>query len=141
MLSDFIKHIASDTGLSQRDAKAALGIVLNAADRQGTPFANEIFERIPGARTLAADMGSSVGAATGIIARLIEQTPGGKRAVTEQTIRNLQKEGLGNYEIGALFPAISAFAGSVFGIAGVGHLGDVFGQFDTGQVSGVRNVA
>jgi hypothetical protein len=115
--------------------------VLNAADRQGTPFATEIFERIPGARTLAADMGASAGVATGVIARLIEQTPGGKRAVTEQTIRNLQKEGLGNNEIGALFPAISAFAGSVFGIAGVGHLGDIFGQFNTVQVSGVRSVA
>jgi hypothetical protein len=141
LLSDFITHIASDTGLSQKKAKAALGIVLNAADRQGTPFATEIFERIPGARTLAADMGASAGVATGVIARLIEQTPGGKRAVTEQTIRNLQKEGLGNNEIGALFPAISAFAGSVFGIAGVGHLGDIFGQFNTVQVSGVRSVA
>ncbi len=141
MLSDFITHISSDTGLSQKKAKAALGIVLNAAERQGTPFAHEIFERIPGARTLAAEMGSQVGAATGVIARLIEQTPGGKRAVTEQTIRNLQKEGLGNNDIGALFPAISAFAGSVFGIAGVGHLGDIFGQFNTAQVSGVRGVA
>jgi len=141
VLADFITHVASDTGLSQKQAKAALGIVLNAADRQGTPFANEIFERIPGARTLAADAGAANGASTGVIARLIEQTPGGKRFVTEQTIRNLQKEGLGNNEIGALFPAIGAFASAVFGIAGVGHLGDIFGQFSTVQSSGVRSVA
>jgi len=141
VLANFIKHISSDAGISQKQAKAALGIVLNAADRQGTPFANEIFERIPGARTLAAESGADVGASTGVIARLIEQTPGGKRFVTEQTIRNLQKEGLGNNEIGALFPAISAFASAVFGIAGVGHLGDIFGQFNTAQVSGVRSVA
>jgi hypothetical protein len=141
VLAEFIKHVASDTGPSQKQAKVALGIVLNAADRQGTPFANEIFERIPGARTLAADSGATIGASTGVIARLIEQTPGGKRFVTEQTIRNLQKEGLGNNEIGALFPAISAFASAVFGIAGVGHLGDIFGQFSTGQVSSVRSVA
>jgi hypothetical protein len=138
MLSEFITHIASDTGLSQQKAKAALGILLNAAERQGTPFASEIFERVPGARTLAASKGAEVGAATGVIARLIEQTPGGRRAVTEQTIRNLQKEGLGNNEIGALFPAIGAFASTAFGIAGVGHLGDVFGQFNAAKASGVR---
>jgi hypothetical protein len=138
MLSEFVTYIASDTGLSQQKAKAALGILLNAAERQGTPFASEIFERVPGARTLAASMGAEVGAATGVIARLIEQTPGGKRAVTEQTIRNLQKEGLGNNEIGALFPAIGAFVSTAFGIAGVGHLGDVFGQFNAAKASGVR---
>jgi len=141
VLADFITHVASDAGISQKQAKVALGIVLNAADRQGTPFANEIFERIPGARTLAADSGAAMGASTGVIARLIEQTPGGKRFVTEQTIRNLQKEGLGNNEIGALFPAIGAFTSAVFGIAGVGHLGDIFGQFSTVQSSGVRSVA
>jgi hypothetical protein len=84
VLADFITHLASDTGLSQKQAKAALGIILNAADRQGTPFVNEIFERIPGARTLAADAGAANGASTGVIARLIEQTPGGKRFVTSE---------------------------------------------------------
>lgn len=132
MLADFIKHIASDTGLNQKKAKAALGIVLNAAERQGAPFADEVFERIPGARTLAASMGAHVGAATGVIARLIEQTPGGRRTVTEQMIRSLQREGLGNNEIGALFPAIGAFVSSVFGVRGVGHLGDVLGALNTG---------
>ena len=109
MLSEFIKHVASDTGLNQKTAKAALGIVLNAAERQGAPLADEIFERVPGARVLAANMGAQVGAATGVIARLIEQTPGGRRSVTEQMIRSLQREGLGNNEISALFPAIGAF--------------------------------
>ena len=139
MLSDFIKHIASDAGLSQKKAKAALGIVLNAAERQGAPIADEIFERVPGARILAASMGAQVGAATGVIARLIEQTPGGRRSVTEQMIRSLQREGLGTNEIGALYPAISAFASSVFGVSGVGHLGDMLGSFNTGAA--VRSVA
>lgn len=139
MLAEFIKHIASDTGLSQKKAKAALGIVLNASDRQGTPFAGEIFERVPGARTLAAAMGAKVGAATGVIARLIEQTPGGRQAVAEQTIRNLQKEGLGTREIGALFPAVGAFSESLFGVTGVGHLGDIFGAFNA--ATSVRSVA
>jgi hypothetical protein len=141
MLSEFIEYVASDAGLSQSQAKAALGIVLNAADRQGTPFAFEIFERVPGARTLAANMSAEIGAPTGVIARLIEQTPGGRRAVAEQTIRNLQKAGLGNNQIGALFPAMGAFAASAFGVAGVGHLGDVFGQFSAAKASGVRSVA
>ena len=132
MLSELIKHIASDTGLNQKTAKAALGIVLNAAERQGAPLADEIFERVPGARVLAANMGAHVGAATGVIARLIEQTPGGRRSVTEQMIRSLQREGLGNNQIGALFPAISAFTSSVFGVQGVGHLGDMLGTFNTG---------
>jgi hypothetical protein len=77
-------------------------------------------------------MGAHVGAATGVIARLIEQTPGGRRTVTEQMIRCLQREGLGNKEISALFPAIGAFVSSVFGVRGVGHLGDVLGAFNTG---------
>ena len=141
MLAEFIKHIASDTGLSQKKAKAALGIVLNAAERQGAPFADEVFERIPGARTLAAEMGAEVGAATGVIARLIERTPGGRRNVTEQTIRDLQRHGLGTREIGSLFPAISAFAQTMFGVAGVGHLGDLFGTFGAAPASGVRSVA
>lgn len=141
MLSDFVRYVASDTGLSEAKAKAAIGIVLNAADRQGTPFASEIFERVPGARTLAANTSAEIGAPTGVIARLIEQTPGGRQAVTEQMVRNLQKVGLGNNEIGALFPAIGAYADSAFGIAGVGHLGDVFGQFNAARVSGVRSVA
>jgi hypothetical protein len=128
MLTDFVQHIASQTGLKQATARAALGIVLNAAERQGSPVASEIFEKIAGARTLAASMGAHVGAATGVIARLIEQTPGGREAVTEQTLRNLQREGLGHGEIGALFPAISSFASSEFGIRGFGHLGDVFGS-------------
>ncbi len=139
MFSEFVRHVGSDTGLSQKKAKAALGIVLNAAERQGAPFADEIFERMPAARRLSAKVGAQTGAATGVIARLIEQTPGGRRSVTEQMIRNLQREGLGNNEIGALFPAIGAFASSVFGVSGVGHLGDVLGTFDTG--TGVRSVA
>ncbi len=56
-------------------------------------MADEIFERVPGARTLAANMGAQIGAATGVIARLIERTPGGRVAVAEQVIRDLHKQG------------------------------------------------
>jgi hypothetical protein len=140
MLNAFVKHVSKSTGLSAEQAEAAIGIVLNAADRQGAPIADEIFERIPGARTLAAQMGSRVGAATGVIARLIERTPGGRMAVAEQVIRDLQKRGLGNKEIGRLFPAIGNYAESAFGVTGVGHLGDMFGAVNA-PASAVSSLA
>lgn len=140
MLNAFVKHVSRTTGLPFKTAEAAIGIVLNAADRQGAPMADEIFERVPGARTLAAQMGSQIGAATGVIARLIERTPGGRMAVAEQVIRDLHKEGLGTKEIGRLFPAIGKYAESAFGVSGVGHLGDMFGATNA-PASGVRSVA
>lgn len=140
MLSGFIKHVSKTVGLPAEKAEAAIGIVLNAADRQGAPIADEIFERVPGARTLAATMGAQVGAATGVIARMIERTPGGRIAVAEQVIRDLHKQGLGNREIGRLFPAIGKYAESAFGVSGVGHLGDMFGAVNA-PASGVRSVA
>lgn len=141
MLSEFVNHVAFETGLAPAKARAALGVILNAAERQGAPFASEIYERVAGARTLAARAGSDAGAATGVIARLIEQTPGGRRQVAEEMLRSLQREGLSHNEIGALFPAICSFASSEFGIRGLGHLGDLLGgSADTG-VSGVRGVA
>lgn len=127
MITEFIAHVSDATGLPSETAEAAVGIVLNAADRQGMPMAEEIFERVPGARTLAAGMGGQIGAATGIIARMIERTPGGRVVVAEQVVRDLHRIGLGNHEIGRLFPAIGTYAGSVLGVPGVGHLGDVFG--------------
>lgn len=128
MLTEFVKSISTDTGMSQAKARAALGIVLNAAERQGAFFASKVYEELPGARTLSAKMGAETGAATGVIARLIEQTPGGRRAVAEQMMRSLQKEGMGHSEIAALFPAISRFCETSFGIHGAGHLGDILGS-------------
>lgn len=140
MLSAFVKHVSKTVGLPVERAEAAIGIVLNAADRQGAPMADEIFERVPGARTLAANMGAQIGAATGVIARLIERTPGGRMAVAEQVIRDLHKQGLGTKEIGRLFPAIGKYVESAFGVSGVGHLGDMFGAVNA-PVSGVSRVA
>ncbi len=131
MLTDLVKFIAADTGMSQKKSRAALGIVLNAAERQGSDLASKIYQHMPGARTLSARMGAETGAATGLIARLIEQTPGGRRAVAEKMLRCLQHEGLGHSEIGALFPAISRFMESEFGLHGAAHLGDMLGQSDT----------
>jgi hypothetical protein len=71
---------------------------------------------------------------------MIERTPGGRIAVAEQVIRDLHREGLGNTEIGRLFPAIGKYAESAFGVSGVGHLGDMFGAVNA-PASGVRSVA
>jgi hypothetical protein len=139
MLNDFVKHIATSTGMPGKKARSALGIVLNAAERQGSEFAARLYQEVPGARTLSAKMGAEVGASTGVIARLIEQTPGGRKMVAEQMIRSLQKEGLGHAEIGGLFPAIGEFAQSEFGIQGGGHLGDVFAAREA--AASVRGVA
>ncbi|HOY77409.1 MAG TPA: hypothetical protein PLN33_06355 [Hyphomonadaceae bacterium] len=141
MLNAFVKHVSKTTGLPFETAEAAIGIVLNAADRQGAPMADEIFERVPGARVLAANMGSQVGAATGVIARLIERTPGGRTAVAEQVIRDLQKQGLGHKEIGRLYPAIGKYAESAFGVSGIGHLGDMLGTMSPGSATPVSSVA
>jgi len=141
MLNAFVKHVSKSTGLSFETAEAVIGIVLNAADRQGAPMADEIFERVPGARVLAANMGAQVGAATGVIARLIERTPGGRMAVAEQVIRDLHKQGLGNKEIGSVFPAIGKYAESAFGVSGVGHLGDMFGAMSSTTAVPVSSVA
>ena len=140
MLNAFIGQVSSATGLAEVEAKAAIGIVLNAAERQGAPLAHELFERVPGARTLAASMGNEVGAPVGLLARLIERTPGGRQVVVERLISDLHAQGLGTQEIGCLFPAIGEFSESACGVSGVGHLGDIFGALNA-EVSGVRSVA
>jgi hypothetical protein len=140
MLNAFIGQVSKATGLAEGEAQAAIGIVLNAAERQGAPLADEIFERVPGARTLAAAMGNEVGAPTGVLARMIERTPGGRQAVVERLIQDLHAQGLGTQEIGCLFPAIGEFSESAFGVFGVGHLGDIFGALNAKE-SGVSSVA
>lgn len=140
MLSDFINEVSKTAGLTPAKAEAAIGIVLNAAERQGAPIADEFFERIPGARTLAAKMGHQIGAPTGVLARLIERTQGGRLAVVERLMQDLHAAGLGSNEIGRIFPAIAKFSQSAFGVSGVGHLGDIFGALDA-TASGARSVA
>lgn len=128
MLNDITAHIATTNGLSDSIAKQALGIVLNAAERQESPFAAAMFKMIPGARALAARTGSDIGAPTGTIARMIEQTPGGKRIVAQSMIADLQKIGLDHKEIGKLLPTISSYMEDSHGLTGFGHLGDLIGS-------------
>ena len=125
MLKNLIKSAADATGLTQVKARKALGIVLNTAERQGSPLAEAIFRKMPGARTLSATAGSDTGAATGAIARLIEQTPGGRRYVGEGMFTALHQAGLGHKEIGRLLPSISGYMHQTYGMEAFGHLGDL----------------
>lgn len=127
MLRDLVKSAADETGLTQARAREALGIIFNAAERQGSDAAEALFRKIPGARTLSARTGSDIGAATGVIARLIEQTPGGRRHVAEGMLRALHGQGLGHAEIGKLFAAIQVYAAEAHGITGFLNLGDFLG--------------
>ncbi|MGH1422458.1 MAG: hypothetical protein ACRBEQ_11630 [Hyphomonas sp.] len=128
MLTDIVAHIARANGLEETTAKQALGIILNAADRQGSPLATQMFKALPGARALAARTGSELGAATGEIARLIERTPGGRRIVRNSMFRALQQAGLDNQAIGELMPTIGTYMEDVYSIPSLGHLGDLLGM-------------
>ena len=125
MLKNMINMAAEATGLTQTEARQAIGIVLNTAERQGSPLAETIFRKMPGARTLSATTGADQGAATGVIARLIEQTPGGRRHVGEGMFTSLHKAGLGHAQIAKLLPSISAYMKTTYGMDGIAHLGDL----------------
>lgn len=125
MLKNMIKTAADATGLTQTLARDAVGVVLNTAERQGSPLAEAIFRKMPGARTLSATTGAETGAATGVIARLIEQTPGGRRHIGESMFASLHQLGLGHKQISKLLPAISGYMKTTYGMESVGHLGDL----------------
>ena len=128
MLDAIVTHIATTIGSSEQTAEKALGIVLNAAERQGAPFAEAIYTVLPGARILAANTGDAIAAPTGSIARLIEQTPGGRRHVAMGMVTALHAIGLDHKGIGQLFPAIADHMQSEHGLTGFGHLGDLIGS-------------
>lgn len=141
MLTDLIAHIAKINGLADPIAKQVLGVVLNAADRQASPFATALFKTVPGARTLAARTGAEIGAPTGEIARLIEQTPGGRLLVIQSMISNLHRLGLDHAAVGRLLPSIADFAQKTYGLTGFGHLGDLMGQSSESDGSPARAAA
>lgn len=141
MIRDLVKHIETETGLSHSKARAVIGIVFNAADRQGSPMAEELMTTVPGARTLAAKIGKEVGASTGEVARLIEKTPGGRRYVRTQMIRSLHSIGLGHEVVGKFLPALSGFMQQNFGHEGFATLGDLFGSSETLDIATNEAVA
>ncbi|HPE47713.1 MAG TPA: hypothetical protein PLR76_04920 [Hyphomonas sp.] len=128
MLNDLTAHIANTSGLGAPASKKALGIVLNAAERQDSPFAAAMFKAIPATRKLSTRTGKDAGAPTGEIARLIEQTPGGKLLVARDMITALQDLGMDHKDIGGLLPSIATYMEDKHGLTGFGHLGDLIGS-------------
>lgn len=125
MLSDLIKTTAKTTGLDEASARHALGILFNTAERQGAPLIEKVFSRMPGARTLSASTGAQTGAATGTIARLIEQTPGGRQHVSLSMFSRLHDAGLGHAQVASLLQCVSTHMDRTYGMKDIGHLGDL----------------
>lgn len=139
MMNDLIAHIAKANGLAEPLARQALGILLNCADRQGAPLAAAMFRAVPGTRALAARAGSDIGAPTGDIARLIEQTPGGRRRVVEHMFTALHAAGIDHAATGRLLPSIGAWLQDSCGLEGFGQLGAVIAQDgETGAETAAR---
>ncbi|MEM5518486.1 hypothetical protein WNY37_16130 [Henriciella sp. AS95] len=125
MLNNLISTTAKTTGLDEASARQALGVLFNTAERQGAPLIEKVFSRMPGARTLSATTGAQTGAATGTIARLIEQTPGGRQHVSLSMFSQLHDIGLGHQQIGQLMGCVGKYMESTYDIRGLGHLGDL----------------
>jgi hypothetical protein len=127
MLDELVRRIAARAQMSRADAETALGLVLNASDRQGGAFAEGLFTRVPGARALAARAGAEAGMASGVIARMIERTPGGRRVVREKLFSALHERGLGHGRIARLTEAIHLATRDLTGDEQGCHIGDLFG--------------
>ncbi len=139
MINDLIAHIANTNGLEESLARKTLGILLNAADRQGASLATVSFRTIPGARALAAQVGVEIGAPTGEIARLIELTPGGRRHVLEQMFSTLRNAGIDHETMGRLLPSIGSWMQETCGIEGMGQLGALIAHdVETSAASAAR---
>ncbi|WP_084398098.1 hypothetical protein [Henriciella aquimarina] len=125
MLSELIKTTAKTTGLDEAQTRQALGVLFNTAERQGAPLIEKVFSRMPGARTLSATTGAQTGAATGTIARLIEQTPGGRQHVSLSMFSKLHEIGLGHAQVASLLQCVGTHMEETYDIRGIGHLGDL----------------
>ncbi|MEE2877805.1 MAG: hypothetical protein VX593_02265 [Pseudomonadota bacterium] len=125
MLNDLIRTTTETTGLDESQARQALGVLFNTAERQGAPLIEKVFSRMPGARTLSASTGAQSGAATGTIARLIEQTPGGRQHVSLSMFSQLHEIGLGHKQIAQLLRCVGDHMESTYNVSGIGHLGDL----------------
>ena len=58
MLNDLIRTTSEKTGLDESQARDALGVLFNTAERQGAPLIEKVSSRMPGARTLSATTGA-----------------------------------------------------------------------------------
>ena len=127
MLNQLVDYIAQEVRISRAEAAQAVGVLLNAADRQGAAFAQELFALLPGAREAADRAGAEMGAGAGVVARLIDRSPAGRAAMIEQAMRALHRQGLGSRQIGQLPRAIAGFVQARLGTAPDVTVGALFG--------------
>lgn len=139
MLKDLICEAARAAGIGEADARHAIGLILNTADRQASPLIERVFAEVPGAHTLSAATGQREGVAQGPIARLIEQTPGGRRHVTLTLFSRLHACGLGHGEISAIIAALGEFLERHFNASASTLICDLFASMD--PVAEARSIA
>ena len=125
MLYDLIRFTAKKTGLSDSQARQALGILFNTAERQGASMVQVVFDHVPGARLLSTSTGIQTGAATGPIAQLIEQTPGGRRHMAMTMFSRFHEIGLGHEQVSRLLGCVGTYMKKTHKVDGIGHLGDL----------------
>lgn len=130
MLKDLITETARTADISEADARHAIGLIFNTAERQTSPLIERVFSEVPGAHTLSVSTGQRVGVATGPIARLIEQTPGGRRHVTLTLFSRLHDSGLGHRQIAGVMTALGSFLEKEFNASTATLIGDLFVNMD-----------
>ena len=133
MLKELIRQIAEAAHLSEADARHAVGLIFNTAERQDAELIEKVFCDLPGARTLSASTGQREGMATGDIARLIEQTPGGRRHVTLALFARLHALGLGHGQIAVLITTLGGFLDRQFNASAATLISQLFSNMDVEQ--------
>lgn len=130
MLKDLICNAAHAAAIDEAYARHAIGLIFNTAERQASPLIERVFAEVPGAHTLSAATGQREGVAQGPIARLIEQTPGGRRHVTLTLFSRLHASGLGHGEIAAVMACLGQFLEARFNASAATMISDLFSNMD-----------
>ncbi|WP_018148047.1 hypothetical protein [Henriciella marina] len=126
MLNALIDETAKRADIDEATARRAIGIVLNAAERQGSEMIETVFAEFPEMRRLSVITAREEKTPTGSIARLIEQTPGGRRHVALDMVSRLHKLGLGHKAVAEIMAATGASFGSHFSRSESALLADLF---------------
>ena len=95
---------------------------------------------MPDARDLNED-GARDDEPSGLIACLIEQTPGGRRFMIETTFSRLHDIGLSHRQVALLLPTISRFMEATCGVDARVRLGDVFMPVEPAIAEAIEDVA
>ena len=140
MLNSLIAEASERADIDDATARRAIGIVLNAAERQGSEMIETVFADFPEARRLSVVTARDEQTPVGSIARLIEQTPGGRRHVALDMISRLHKLGLGHKAVAEIMAATGASLGSHQSTSESGLLAELFESDEAAPETG-RDIA